>query len=143
MNFPFSFWGNIKNAIITVLTSNTSSSLLTASASSAASASNAAWKAFDGNDSTYWSPAGASPGEWVQIKFITPRKVSKYRVLLFATKSWILSASNDGSSFTNLDSQTTQSTVTKNISNNINYLYYRITFSDPSIAAETIQFYGY
>lgn len=120
------------------MTSNTSPYGI-ASASSEFSSSFSAWMAMNGNDSDAWDSM-SSPGSssWIQYKLISPHVVTSYSVksannIIGKTITNTLQASNNGSSFIDLDSQNgTASLTTFNILNLTSYLYYRLLITTPS-----------
>lgn len=129
-----------------------------ASASSQYSSDNAAYKAFDGDPSTYWNST-ASQRASIQYKFTNPICVKRVMLqvnggtdyVYFPTTVKIL-GSNDGNSW---DEITTVENQNRNkfdvnihdISNDAYYLYYRVEdYSNPTASKYTIigevQFYG-
>jgi hypothetical protein len=107
--------------------------------------------AFDGVQSTSWVVAAASG--WLQYQLVTGKTASSYKIKAVgdpiktgvltiytpsanaAPKDWILKGSNDGSSWTNLDTQTEQTgwTVgeerTFTIASPASYTHYRLDIS--------------
>ena len=119
----------------------------------------AGWKAFNGDDSSYWnSAANSGNGAYVQYKFTSAVKVKKFHIVpLFSVvlylKSYKIQASNTGldGSWVDLYSETlSNAAVDKyvNITNNNSYLYYRLISTDATyisanaVAIYTLQFYG-
>lgn len=95
-----------------------------------------AWNAFDGSADTWWVPqAGATTG-WIGYKFDSAKVVRRYSITAITPavglpKNFTFEGSNDGSSWTVLDTRTNQSWYSgekKNfsITNASAYLYYRI-----------------
>lgn len=100
------------------------------------------YKAFDNNASTYWSPADINPC-WLQLQFPSAKRATSYYLDMFQTRTWGLSGSNDGSTWTALDSQTSiVNTATYTIANPSLYSYYRIGFTVGSLGVKTFQMYN-
>jgi hypothetical protein len=108
---------------------------------SASSSSSAPYKAFDGSNTTNWSSLNAAP-QWLQIKLDQAKVIKQYSITAhngtnraMDLKSWTLEGSNDGTSWTILDTQTNAPTWTAsekriyNINNDNPYLFYRINVS--------------
>lgn len=120
------------------MTSNTAPSGV-ASAISELDASHSAWKAMDDENASeicWHSNSGAIPG-WLKYQFATAKVISQYAITArnnAATqmpKTWKLQGSNNGTGWTDLDSQTnltfTQAEKkTFQFSNSTAYLYYRL-----------------
>lgn len=74
----------------------------------------AAWKAFDGNNATYWNSVGASAGEWIQYRF--PADVFVHGMTVsqggggFSPKDCILQKSVDGVIFSDAKAMTLPAT---------------------------------
>lgn len=121
------------------MTSNSAPSPQTASANSDFGSSFAAWKAFDSDStSSYWCQAtpGVTPA-WLRRKLDTARVVTKYRIRCGVDGTptdWTFRGSNDGSSWTTLDTRTGQSLSSSSdteytFSNVTAYLYYEINIT--------------
>jgi hypothetical protein len=122
---------------------NTPSGLVTSSGTVIEAGSTADWTSFDGNDSTF-SEGATPPGYWLQYHFTsgTPVAIS-YRIVIFGTgRGWILAGSNDGSSFTTLDSKTSATSGTFTFSNTTAYTYYRLTATSSALTVYTLQIFG-
>ena len=117
------------NEIPTMTASNAPSGV--ASASSEQSSSYPAWNAMDKNGGTRWNSSGAMP-QWLQYQFASGKVINGYEFSAFnATQNpsnFTLQASNDGSTWTTLDTQTGKSAVTQYylFSNTVSYTYYRL-----------------
>lgn len=133
-------------------------------ASANAEPSGAAFRAFDGNDVTFWNSQTQVDGDmnpngpqWIQYQFSTPTIVTDYLILVLTLGSqfptdWNVSGSNDGVAWTVLDSHTGDvgwiSGLARafDISSPQSFLYYRLTITKQSgagsIALNTLQFLG-
>ena len=98
--------------------------------------------AFDDNTTTYWSNDG-NLSVWLQYKFgdANAKVIAKYRIYYeggsydASPKDWSFQASDDGSSWTTLDSRTNENWSSNSwkeytFSNEVRYSYYRILISD-------------
>lgn len=140
---------------VPTMTSN-STPVGTALASNEASSSFAAWKAFDDNSSgtDEWSTSGVTSGT-LQYDFGSgqTRIITYYSILAISAgetdvtlgpKTWTFEGSNNGSSWTTLDTQTTvpawaiSEKRTYTISNTTAYRYYRLNISANQGAANLI-----
>lgn len=93
--------------------------------------------AFDSSTSTYWTSAAVSSG-WLRVQLATPATLTEYSIRRRDDipnrnpKDWTFQGSNDGSSWTTLDTQTGitwgVAGETKNFtfSNSTSYEYYRL-----------------
>jgi len=87
-----------------------------ASASSEQSSGYAAWQAFDGTD-TYWMSLANSNLKWLSYQFPTLKVITGYALvgnhlnLDMSPDSWLFQGSNDGISWTTLDSKTGQGSI--------------------------------
>lgn len=93
--------------------------------------------AFDGSTSTYWTTAAVATG-WLKLQLATPATLTEYSIRRRDDipnrnpKDWTFEGSNDGSSWTTLDTQTGitwgSAGETKNFtfSNSTSYEYYRL-----------------
>jgi len=121
---------NYPVAEIPTMTANNAPSGV-ASASQEQSASYPAWKAMDKNGGTRWSASGAMP-QWLQYQFASGKVIKGYEfIAAYATQNpsnFTLQASNDGSNWTILDTQTGKSALTQyyTFSNTVAYTYYRL-----------------
>jgi hypothetical protein len=114
------------------------SSNTTPSGGAAASSVNggqAAWLAFDRNTATFWQSTVQSA--WLSYNFPTGKIIKKYGFFSTATnavnlKTWTFEGSNDGSTWTTLDTQTNFVTGVSTFysfdisANTTSYTYYRI-----------------
>lgn len=136
-------WVNFYNtapevALIPAMTSNTTPSG-TASASSYNSG-HEAYKAFDRDDTTYWSPTNGSTSGSVQYDFGSQKVATKATVKgLYASevriKNFKIQASNDGVSFVDLYSgvypnDNTEPVETIDLNNVTGYRYYKLEVLD-------------
>lgn len=125
--------------LIPIMTSNTNPQGL-ASASSERSSTYAAWKAFDGDSTTWWSStsAGASTCN-LNYTFIIPQVIDKYTVTSTTTtntapKTWKFQG-RIGSTWTDLDTQASvtgwgsKETKTYTFTNTTAYWEYRINIT--------------
>jgi len=127
--------------LIPKMTNNTTPNGL-ASASSTWSSNYDAYKAFNKAfypSDTYWSTsAGTNFPQWISYKFPTAKKISKYTItniqygdITRAPKDWQFQGSNDGITWTTLDTQTIISFTSGEkkaftFTNTTPYIYYRI-----------------
>lgn len=111
-----------------------------------------AWKALDSNGaSTYWASASVGGTRWWKIDFNTPVIIGAYKLWAGAgyyLRAWTFEGSNNGSSWTVLDTRSEQIYIESNIYtflNSTSYRYYRflITFTYPADIAYigNIEFY--
>ena len=122
----------------------------TASISISSSASNSPevpWWAFDGDDTTYWSAMGFAVGQWIQAQFSAAKTVTYYDFLSGFNCDIQLQGSNDGSTWTTLDTQSYVGGSGKQryyVSVPMLFTYYRIYFPDnANNMVLTLQLYGY
>lgn len=125
-----------------------------------AGAGNAAWKAFDGNNGTFWSSGitaagtgtavGDGTSSYVGYQFPGLATIKAYSILGGAfrfTAGFTLQASKDGVNYVNLHSTNSISSASMVPVNNtgITYNYYRVVFftGGNGLAVDTIQFYGH
>ena len=88
--------------------------------------------AVDGSTSTYWR--GTTAVNWLRFQFLIPKVVTQIKLYLgsYYVKTFTLSGSNDGETWTQIGgeytaaSSTTAQWYTFDIDNKIEYLYYRI-----------------
>ncbi len=86
------------------------------------------WKAFDGDDATYWATVQAGT-TWIQYQFTNSFALTAYALKSYNLKQFTLQGSPNGSSWTTLDTQSSfiENTLTTNqISNATPYQYYRL-----------------
>jgi hypothetical protein len=131
---------------IPVMTGNTSSS----GTSSGGTFQNGFeyWRAFDQNASTSWSSnGGLGTTAWVSYQLTTPIVVKRYYIVKIAATTnrpsgWNFQASNDGSSWTTLETVTGDTVNTTYLSgvlpNTTAYSYYRI-FVNTAVAGVSAQ----
>lgn len=134
--------------IIPKMTSATAPSGV-ASASAELTAPYYAWKAFNHSIATEedsWYNAYSTAAGQLQYQFPVAHTVTRYAISQvsgygpFAPKSWTFKGSNDGSSWTTLDTQTniTDWTATRkvfDINNSTAYLYYRLDITASNSAS--------
>lgn len=132
------------NSIVPVMTSDNLPSPFLASASSEI-AGNYAFRAFSaGNWADYWN--GGSVPQWIQVKLDSAKTVDSYSITSWVNgqwgdqntrspKDWTFQGSNDGSTWTVLDTQTGQTNWTSNGARTFNpsikadFLYYRLNIT--------------
>lgn len=110
-----------------------------------------AWKAFDNNESTQWSPStvpSPSNKQYIQYKFVNPICVKKFyakgRLDGTARLNFTVQGSNDGTTFTDLYTISTDEVFDEKedtISNNAYYMYVRVE-AYANIGFKSLQFYG-
>lgn len=141
-NILFSGVANLNN-LVTKMTSNSGEVL----ASTEYNATYQAWKAFNGANSVEsdaWITLTGTTTGWLRYKFNTPTIVNKYAVSnenyastspTSAPKNWTFEGSNDGTTWTILDTRTNETGWSNaqrreyNFNNFTQYLYYRINVS--------------
>lgn len=112
-----------------------------ASASSELDSDHAAWRAFDRHEFTFWTTAAvAAPWQlqYKQLETALAGDVVFYKIAPYKScpKSWTFEGSDDGSTWTVLDTQTnvprwTTSTLQQfNLAEPASYTYYRLNISD-------------
>lgn len=132
------------------MTSNTAPSGI-ASADSEYTADYAAWKGMDDHNVTYcWHTTATSFPHWLRYQFTSGKIIQRYTITardyapqIFHPSNWTLQGSNNGSSWTTLDTQSGQTfTVsqkrTYSFTNFTAYAYYRLYItagSDATYAA--------
>jgi hypothetical protein len=125
---------NLALMSIPQMSSNTTPS--GAAAASSVVGVNAAWNAFDRNTGTYWYSNAQNSG-WLSYNFPTGKIIKRYGFFTYITnsfniKTWTFEGSNDGSTWTTLDTQTNFVTGVSTFfsfdisSNTTSYTYYRI-----------------
>jgi len=132
------------SSIVPVMTSDTAPAPFVASASTEV-AGHLAYYAFgDGNWANYWN--GNSLPQWIQVKLDSAKIIDTYSMTPWVAgpfgdqhtrspKDWTLQGSNDGSTWTVLDTQTGQvgwaSNESRTFSPSVkaNYLYYRMNIT--------------
>lgn len=129
----------LPNTAIPIMTSNTLPS------GTAISGGNGfgfdAWKAFDRTFTSAWQSNVANTG-WVGYMFPTGKIIKRYSIYtansnIIHPRTWTFEGSNDGSSWTILDTQTLQSLVnstfyTYPVTNTTSFTYYRINITATS-----------
>jgi len=138
------------SALIPVMTSNTSPSGIASSTAIEFPAFEAAWMAFDNNNSTIWGTS-AWPG-WLMYQFPSAKTATSYSTTCnggATLSSWVLEATNNTSgTWTLLDSESlVNPNGTWTFSNSTPYLYYRLTISYQNntdfLTINSFQLYGY
>jgi hypothetical protein len=100
----------------------------------------AAWKAFDGDPSTYWHSNNGLP-QYIQYQFATAILVTKYGFSVrlddrsWMPHDWTFSGSNNGVNYTTLDTKTNQYFTlgeerTFTFTNTTLYSYYKLNVTD-------------
>jgi hypothetical protein len=132
-------WNTFINSTINVkevptMTSNTTPEGV-ASASSIYSSSYGAFKAFDKNTGTYWQAGGDAP-QWIQYQFVSPVFVHTITLTGYSSSgngynpnSITIQASNDGSTFTDIQTfnqEFTSTATTLYIAKQGYYRYWRV-----------------
>ena len=123
---------------IPLMTSNNTPSGV-ASAFSILNSGNQAFQAFDRNTGTAWQSANAA-GQWLSYQFTTGRIIKRYGFFSFSSntnnpRTWTFEGSNNGSTWTTLDTQTNFVTGVSTFfsfdisSNTTSYTFYRINVS--------------
>ncbi len=125
------------NTAIPLMTSNTTPSGIVTTTSQVAGLE--AWRAFDRNTSTYWQTAASVTSASTTYQFSSTRIVKRYmwKALTTATapRNFTFEGSNDGSSFTTLDTQTAINVggngvfTSSLLANTTAYLYYRLSIT--------------
>lgn len=104
-------------------------------------------KAFDGNTETRWATVLFTLPEWLQydLGVGVTKTATKYRMwgketLTFMPTGWDFQGSNNGSSWTNLDTRTSQTFTDQawneyTFSNSTAYRYYRVSVNTSGSAA--------
>ncbi len=125
------------NTAIPLMTSNTTPSGIVTTTSQVAGLE--AWKVFDRNTSTYWQTAGGVTSASITYQFSSTRIVKRYMWKASSTatapRDFTFQGSNDGISFTTLDTQTAINVGANGIftssllANTTPYLYYRLSIT--------------
>jgi hypothetical protein len=124
------------NMPIPAMTGNTQPSGIV----NAGSDSTNAWKAFDQEitNSTWWAGTGATSGTaWISYQFPTSKIIKRYFLTstgggAFTPRDWTFQGSNDGTTWTTLDTVTLNTLTTYTsvlLANTTAYLYYRLNVS--------------
>jgi hypothetical protein len=132
------------------MTSNTTPSGIAA----ASAAQSPAWQAFDKNIATFWQTPSSGQTGWLSYQFPTGKIIKKYGFNSVATitinpKTWTFEGSNNGSTWTVLDTQTNFPTQTNTFysfdisSNTTSYTYYRINITATTGGASGIALYEF
>jgi hypothetical protein len=121
----------------------------TATASSQPTSGKGASKAFDLSTTTAWLGNMTAAGAWLQYQFAAATAITAYAITSAPDtpsrdpRSWQLLGSNDGTTWTILDTQTNQSfagrsvTNTYSLSNTTAYRYYRLAITANNGSTET------
>lgn len=151
------YFESVLNVKVPVMTSNT-----TPSGECFASSVNSSypiWKAFDGNNSTAWSPSSASVPQYIGYKFTSAIRI--YSALIrpdanstgSSVRDFIVQASNDDNTWTDLYTdycpyETSSTDHLFSFASNADYQEYRIYISSKNgswpggTSVATLQFYG-
>lgn len=154
------FYGREMKVCVPTMTSNTTP-YGEASADSIYGSDYPAWKAFDGDDTTFWHSNGGTQDHYIQYKFTNPICVRRFTysdrrndtTVRLVTKI-IVQGSNDGTNFTDIYSTTNIDNTpfvfkTYDFDNTNCFLYYRIAVtmqdsgSNSYWTVNTIQFFGF
>lgn len=134
---PWVTMNSVSKPLIPTMTSNTTPSGNTASASTTGG-STSAYQAMTGGG-TSWESANSENDEWVQIQFASPKVATGWTFNSFQTEGteiYNLQGSNDGSSWTTIDTENAggpQTTYTFKFAHaTAAYLYYRMDCPWPS-----------
>lgn len=127
----------LPNTATALMTSSTSPSGIVTTTSQVAGLE--AWKVFDRNTSTYWQTAASVTSASITYQFSSTRIVKRYMwkasTTATAPRDFTFQGSNDGSSWTTLDTQTSINVGTNGIftssllPNTTPYLYYRLSIT--------------
>jgi hypothetical protein len=136
------------SGLVPIMTSNTTPSGVV----SAKTAINPAYKAFDGDDTTYWNSntlGSVSEGSWIQYAFDNPVVVNKVGFKPYSVGAWkkyYIAASNDGVTWTQVTEEQTVTSADMQylaISGSTPYLYWRAvnTLIEGSLGSTTPTLY--
>lgn len=146
---------SVLNVKVPTMTSNTTPSGVCSA--STTEAGHYPYNAFDGNSSSEWTSGDYNVNNWLAYMFSAPQKCNacKFTVRqaagVTATISGNIEASNDGTTWTTIETFVTPSlanneqyTLAKGILNSTQYQYYRIyrTSGSDRFALRNVQFYG-
>lgn len=147
-------FGGYSSNVIPIMTSNTAHSG-EVKASAVSSSTYDAWKAFDGDDSTYWYTNDGKKDGWIQYKFSSEKRIARYRMKTQGEgtyppnpKNWTFEGSHDGVEWNILDTRTNVNTLSKTTfsefecKSNVPYMYYKLNVSSVhggSLAVNTIE----
>lgn len=129
--------GGYTATVVPTMTSNTAPSGV-ASANTEYDPGYQAWKAFDGvitGDSNGWHSLGGAPN-WLKYQFASSKIITRYTIKMRGINvwypiAWTFQGSNNGSDWTTLDTQSSQSfsaseKKTYSFTNTTSYLYYQL-----------------
>jgi hypothetical protein len=130
---------NLGAMSIPQMSSNTTPSGAAAASSENTGTGRFAWTAFDRNTGNFWQSVPANTG-WLSYQFPTGKIIKRYGFFTWTTngqnpRTWTFEGSNDGSSWTTLDTQTNFVTTVSTFhsfdisSNTTSYTYYRINIT--------------
>jgi len=127
----------LPNTAIPIMTSSTSPSGIVSASSQVVGLEG--WRAFDRNTTTVWQTAGGVTSATLTYQFPSTRVIKRYMWKASSTattpRDFTFQGSNDGSSFTTLDTQTAINVGTNGIftssllANTTAYLYYRLSIT--------------
>lgn len=127
----------LPNTAIPIMTSSTSPSGIVSASSQVVGFEG--WRAFDRNTTTVWQTAGGVTSATLTYQFPSTRVIKRYMWKASSTattpRNFTFEASNDGSSWTTLDTQTAINVGTNGIftssllANTTAYLYYRLSIT--------------
>ena len=152
------YWEKYLKDHVPVMTSNTAP-YGEASSNSTYSGLYAFW-AFNGNEADGWHSAANATNTYLRYKFTNPLNAKKATIVYNTNSaegtslSGVLQASNDASTWTNIEEVTLQGTnlsigrISLDLENNDHYLYYQLFFANGTYpnnkywAVTELQFYG-
>lgn len=143
-----SYFESVLNVKVPTMTSDTTpSGVCYANSIYENRADYAAWKAFDGSDSTRWTSVYNTTNVFVSYKFTAPINVRKATIKPSGAylTDFKLQASNDNSTWVDLYSGTYSdggAAHDYNFINNNDYLWYRLFSPNGMVLLSTLQFYG-
>lgn len=107
--------------------------------SSGAASGQQAYKAFNGEQSTYWEAGTTGAGSYLQTQYTYGKVINKYSIQCESTSrgptAWTLEGRNDGSSWTTIDTRSSQTWTgasevkTYEVTNTASYTYHKLTFT--------------
>jgi hypothetical protein len=138
---------NLGAMSIPQMSSNTTPS--GAAAASSVQSGNAAWFAFDRNTGTFWQSLSVNLG-WLSYQFPTGKTIKRYGFFTSgnagrAPRTWTFEGSNNGSTWTTLDTQTNFVTGVSTFysfdisANTTSYTYYRINVTAVQTLGQIIE----
>jgi len=136
--FPITSFG--ASLVPVMSSSNTPSGIVSCNADSVGQR---CWNALDSDLGTYWEPVTTEPWWWKYdfgadvCPIVNEYKITPYSSTLYHMEDWILKGSNDDTNWTNLDTQTSQTSgwtvdVARDytFTNTTSYRYYKFDISN-------------